>query len=126
MSAQIIGKSSDSLAFGVPLLACTRRAAAKTGVGGLAYFFPYNPLGPRFPDIHASFSISNAISMAMSVALFSCVRKQNYPLRRQPLHLIWLVLCAIVYLLRSTGHLRTHYNTSIMSLEVFACFPLNI
>ena len=44
-----MGKSPNSLAFGVPLLACTRRAAAKTGLGGLVYLFPYNPLGPRFP-----------------------------------------------------------------------------
>ena len=74
MSAHAIGKSPNSLAFGVPLLACTRRAAAKTGLWGLVYFFPYNPLGPRFPDRYASFSISNTIYIALSVTLFFCVQ----------------------------------------------------
>ena len=34
MSVHIIGKSPDPLAYGVPFLAGTRRAAAKTGLGG--------------------------------------------------------------------------------------------
>ena len=50
MPAHVIGKSPNSRAFGVLLLACTRRAAAKTVFGGLVYFVPYNPLRPRFPD----------------------------------------------------------------------------
>ena len=74
MSAHVIGKSPNSLAFSVPLLARTRRAADKTGLGGLVYFSPYNPLGPRFPDRHASFSISNTMKIALSVTLFSGVQ----------------------------------------------------
>ena len=59
MSAHVIGRSPNSLAFGVPLIACARRAAAKPGLGGLVHFFPYNPLRPRFPDRHASLSIKH-------------------------------------------------------------------
>ena len=59
MSAHVIGNNPNSLAFGAPLLACTRRAAAKDGLGGLVYVFPYNAVAPRFPETHSSFSLSN-------------------------------------------------------------------
>ena len=36
-------------AFGVPLLACPRRSAAKIGLGGLVYIFPTIPLDPDSP-----------------------------------------------------------------------------
>ena len=49
MSAHVIGKSPNSLAFGVPLLACTRRAAAKTDLGELVYFLPTQSPGTPIP-----------------------------------------------------------------------------
>ena len=78
MSAHVIGKSLNSLAFGVPLLAYTRRAAAKTGLEGLVYFFPYNPLGPRLPTdmLHSLYQ-----TQYTSLCLLLCflARRQNYP-----------------------------------------------
>ena len=49
MSAHVLGKSPNPLAFGMPLLACTRQAAAKTCLGGLVYFFPTIPWDPDSP-----------------------------------------------------------------------------
>ena len=75
MYAHVVGKSPNSLALGVPLLASTRRAAAKTGQGAkLVYLPPYNPLRPRFPDRHASLSVSNAIYIAVSATNFVFLR----------------------------------------------------
>ena len=49
MSAHYTWKGPNSLAFGVPLLGCTHRAASKTGPGELFHFIYYNSPGPRFP-----------------------------------------------------------------------------
>ena len=69
MSAHVIGKSPNLFAFGVPLLACTRQAAAKTGLGGLVYLFPYNPI-PR----QTSFILYIKHNKHRFVCLFSCVQ----------------------------------------------------
>ena len=66
-----------------PQLACVRhalaslharRAAAKTGLKALVYFCFLRSPGTPIPDRQASFSISNAINIALSVTLFSCVQ----------------------------------------------------
>ena len=49
MSARIISKSPNSLALGVPLLACTRRAAPGTGPWGVIYLILQSPTTP-IPD----------------------------------------------------------------------------
>ena len=54
--AHVIGKSPNALAFGVPLLACTHRAACTQDWSwGARNCFSSNPVGPRTPsDIHTT------------------------------------------------------------------------
>ena len=70
MSAHVVGKSPNSLALKVPLLACASRVAAKTGLGELVYFFPLQSPVTPIPDRRASFSISNTLNIALSVTLY--------------------------------------------------------
>ena len=62
----------------VTLLARTRRAAAKTGMGRLVFFPPFESPATPIPDRHAKISMSNTIRIASSVTSFSCV-KTNLP-----------------------------------------------
>ena len=78
MSAHVVGKGPNSLALGVPFLACTRRPAPETGPGRLAYLFLQTPATPiSDTDIRSMLSIKCNKRIALSVALCSRVFLQT-------------------------------------------------
>ena len=74
MSANVISKSPNSLALGVPLIACTRRAAPETGRGGLVYHFAQS-LAIPIPDTGMLYSLlsnqKNMLCFLLCLLLFA-------------------------------------------------------
>ena len=75
MSVHLIGKNPNSLAFGVPFLTCTLRAAAKPGLRGLVYFSSKNSLGFPFPTnvLHPLYQ-THYTSIVLPVTFFHWVQ----------------------------------------------------
>ena len=110
MSAHAIGKSPNSIAFDVPLLACKRQAAWRTGLRALIFIFPHNLRGPRFPDRHASFSISEKKTSLCLLLFFAC--RQKLPIITQAMRNVCLhsgkpALGSTIRLFR-VAHVHTH------------------
>ena len=81
--ARVVSKSPNSLAPGVLLLACTRRAAHPGLALGCSFTVSTIPYDQGSRHRHASFSSKHTINTPLSVTLFSCVCRQTYPLPGQ-------------------------------------------